>query len=224
MGLVSYSDRRVPCHGSVSAKILLINEAPGPDEDNALVPLFGQQGASFCHALRRAGVLWAAAFPTFRWLNRAPLRLTPSLALRADMKRAFLEERARHITCTNAFDRLPRPTDGSASFCAPLPSDVCSPENLARIAAEIHTQHSVALVCGTSAYLVVTGNALNDPSKREYTVLTSDELNALNTRLKSNLRAGWYMGHTRRWSFKPHQCSPALQAVASVVGWERCLG
>jgi hypothetical protein len=130
--------------------------------------------------------------------------------------------RAEGITCTNAFDRLPRPTDGSASFCAPLPSDVCSPQNLARIAAEIHPQHSVALVCGISAYLVVTGNALNHPSKREYTVLTADELNALNTRLNANLRRGWYMGHTRRWSLKPYECSQALQAVASVVGWERC--
>lgn len=221
VGPVSYSDRRVPSHGSVSARVLLVNEAPGPDEDKALVPSFGQQGASVYHALRRAGVHWALAFPTFRWPKSAPLRLAPSLASRVNMKRAFLEERARHITCTNAFDRLPRPTDGSAPFCAPLPSDVCSPENLARLAAEIHTQHSVALVCGISAYLVVTGNALNDPSKREYTVLTANELSAVNTRLKSNLRVGWYMGHTRRWSLKPHVCSQVLQAVASVVGWER---
>jgi hypothetical protein len=69
---------------------------------------------------------------------------------------------------------------------------------------------------------MVTGNALNHPSKREYTVLTADELNALNTRLHANLRTGWYMGHTRRWSLKPYECSQALQAVASVVGWERC--
>jgi hypothetical protein len=217
---VLYSDRSVPCHGYLSARVLLVNEAPGPDEDIALIPLFGRQGANIYHGLRRAGVLWAVNFPAFKWPSGTPLRLSSSFMSRLNMKRAFLEERARHIACTNAYDRLPRPIDGSAPFCAPLQSDVCSPENLARISREIKSQHSVALICGISAYFAAIGQKLDKPSKRDCTPLSTCEINTFNARLKSNLRAGWYMGHTRRWTLNRRRCSQVLREVASVVEWD----
>ena len=218
MSAVSYSRRRVPCHGCISAKVLLVNEAPGPEEDAALIPLVRKQGGNLYRALCNAGVRWALNVPTFRWPNTTTGEASRSVECSLNKKHEFLDIRAKYITCTNAYDRLPRPTDGSARFCAPVPRDVCSQKNLSRLSEEIHPQHSVVLLCGVSAYLAGTGKVLVAPSKREHTALYACELGALNNRLKACFRYGWYMGHTRRWSLKTQACNRALREVASTVG------
>jgi hypothetical protein len=103
-------------------------------------------------------------------------------------------------------------------------SDVGSPENIMRLAGEVHQQHLLVVLCGVYAYFAATGTTLLEPAQREYTTLSSDEMKTLNTRLKSNLRAGWYMGHTRRWSLSAGKCSEVLREVASVLGWKTAEG
>jgi hypothetical protein len=137
---VSYDHRLVPAHGKDSlAAVFLMNEAPGSDEASSGIPLFGQQGANLFHALRNAGIIWAANHQIFTW----PKNGTGSQDTRHSQKREFLVTRAKYITCTNAYPYWPTPKDNSANFCPPLENDVRSDVNIDRIRGEISSTHSV---------------------------------------------------------------------------------
>lgn len=214
---VLYDSRFVPAHGrDFHAQVLLMNEAPGPDEAVSGVPLYGQQGANLFHALRAAGIVWAENFGKFIW----PKNDRNLHDVRQRKKRSFLATRAQYITCTNAFPYWPKPSDNIDSFCPPLKKDVCGIENIERIKGEILASHSVLVICGRYAYIACTGEELCHPSKREYTELTSEELKTTNTRLNSNFKKGWYMGHTRRWSLNKHRSSPPLRELARTLDWQ----
>jgi len=217
MGIVDYDERVVPSHGDATGPaVLLVNEAPGPSEALSGIPSFGQQGANIFLALRAAGISWAAAHQKFIWpTNGEAGGSTPH-----GQKGAFLADRAKYITCTNAFARWPRPSDKPMSFCAPLDTDVKAAGNVARLKSEVVPTHRAVLVCGRSAYLACVGAVLPHPATRELTELTTEELEAVNKRLGANFLKGWYMGHTRRWSLHGPKTPRTLKEVASLVGWK----
>ena len=126
----------------------------------------------------------------------------------------------RSIKCTNAFPRWPKTDECSTDFVDPNIVDVLSVSNLKRMRGEIHERHSALLVCGVFAYLACLGKQISEPSTRERTVLTSDELTQINERLGSNFTCGWYMGHTRRWSLNVEKTSAVLRQVAETDHWD----
>lgn len=214
--MVYYDARLVPAHGASSGpKVLLVNEAPGPCESAAGIPSFGMQGANIFHRFRAAGISWAASHPKIVW----PQRGESHASKRHRLKAAFLEDRAKYVTCTNAFARWPRPSPEPEGFCAPLDEDVLSAENLSRIRSEVGATHKAVLVCGGSAYLACVGAVLLRPASHELTELSVAELEALNDRLGGTFERGWYMGHTRRWSSHGRETTTTLRTVASYVGW-----
>ncbi len=212
--LHSYDPRIVAAHGDELASVMLMNEAPGPDEADGEIPLFGQQGANLYHALRKAGVPWAAAHGTFVWA-KTPVAAADRLAKKA----AFLSSRAKHITCTNAYAQWPKSDADGRGFVSPAAIDVLSASNLARIQAEVCPTHRVLLLCGANAYLACCGKTLMSPQSRERTELTEAELAHVNQRLGSAFDAGWYLGHTRRWNMHQAAIGNALQRVAVQAGW-----
>lgn len=211
-----YDKRVVPSHGdSTGPRVMLINEAPGPNEAESGIPAFGLQGANIFHALRASGISWAARHPTFVW----PQDGSDSQSSRHGKKAAFMCDRRKNISCTNSFAQWPKPSANSTKFCAPSAGDVLSHANLARLQSEVIASHRVILVCGLSAYLACTGEPLGDSSSRERTLLDSKELAILNTRLRCNFESGWYMGHTRRWSLQRAATAETLRSVGRSVGW-----
>lgn len=216
MPIVVYHERVVQSHGEATGPaVLLVNEAPGPSEAISGIPSFGQQGANIFHSLRAAGISWASARERFVW----PRNGDSDQSKRHGLKAAFLADRAKYITCTNAFSRWPRPSGKPKGFCAPLDSDVLSPDNLDRLKSEIAPSHRAILVCGRSAYLACVGAVLRAPASQELTELTTAELASLNERLGASFKRGWYMGHTRRWSSHGPKTTSTLKRVASFVGW-----
>lgn len=213
---IVYDSRLIPAHDSdFPAPVLLINEAPGPDEAASGIPLFGQQGANLFHAIRSAGILWAVTHQKFKW----PLNGTDQQAKRHQQKKEFLITRAKYITCTNSYPYWPKPRDNSVNFCPPLEKDVLSPENIERIRDEIHPNHLAILICGSYAYLACTGNKLSHPLNSESSELTEIEIQMINSRFKSNFNKGWYMGHTRRWSMHQQNITCALRCLAKFLNW-----
>ncbi|MGJ7523428.1 hypothetical protein ACSFA0_23310 [Variovorax sp. LT1P1] len=212
--LHSYDPRIVAAHGDELASVMLMNEAPGPDEADGGIPLLGQQGANLYHAFRKAEVAWVAAHGTFVWAK--------TLAATADRlakKAAFLSSRAKHITCTNAYAQWPKTEAEGRGFIAPAAVDVLSTANLARMQGEVRASHRILLLCGASAYLACCGETLMSPQSREGTELTETELARVNDRLGSAFEAGWYLGHTRRWNMRQAVIGNALQRVAVQAGW-----
>lgn len=212
---VIYSARSVPIHGRRTAGVVLMNEAPGPDEDDALIPLYGQQGANLYHGLRLAEIGWAMVLPKFVWSRR----MSASSADCQELKNRFLQARGQHIRCTNAYDRWPRPAAGRKPFCKPGDDEVLAEANIARIRAEIGGSEGVMLVCGDSAYLACLGYPLDKPRAREGSLLAAPELARLNQRLGTAFSTAWYLGHTRRWSFYRPRFKLAMMAVARAAGW-----
>jgi hypothetical protein len=217
MAIFKYHKRIVPAHGDATGPaVLLVNEAPGPSEAISGIPSFGQQGANIFHALRAGGISWASKYGRFVW----PRNGEATQSKRHELKVAFLAERAKYMTCTNAFARWPRPKDKLIDFCTPLDVDVLSADNLNRLKGEIATTHKAILICGRSAYLACVGFFLAAPANRELTQLTTAELSSLNVRLGAKLTMGWYMGHTRRWSSHGSKTANTLAKVAAFVGWD----
>ncbi len=211
-----YDSRTVLAHGDrLGASVYLMNEAPGKNETKSGITSFGQQGGNIFRALRKSGISWALAHEMFVW----PQNGAAVQSQRHTNKAIFLDARAKHITCTNAFPRWPKPSADSSSFCAPLEADIATTENLSRIRGEICATHRVILVCGRCAYFACLGKKLTLPSKREGTELSEDEIVCLNNRLGSHFEKGWYMGHTRRWSMKSERIFSALKLLAKYVGW-----
>ena len=214
--MIIYDPRLVPAHDlALPGQVLLMNEAPGPDEAASGIPLYGQQGANLFHALKAAGIAWADEHEKFRW----PKNDLVSNQSRQSQKKAFLATRAKFITCTNAFPYWPKRRGSTDNFCPPRKEDVSGSENIERIRGEIRTTQSVILICGAYAYLACTGEELHRPAEREHTELTKDELENINTRLKASIKKGWYLGHTRRWSIKRQKSSHSLRDLAKNVGW-----
>lgn len=210
---IIYDPRQVPAHGGKTATVFLVNEAPGPDEADTGIPLYGQQGANLYHALRRSGIEWAMAQGQFAW----PVAAQDTVRL--GLKRQFLACRKAHITCTNAYDRWPRQDGGKARFCTPGHAELLSPANLERLRQEANDAHQVILICGKAAYLACTGQEMQDASTHERQPVGDGVLHNINSRLNANFKAGWYMGHTRRWLMSPESSFKALRACAAVVGW-----
>jgi len=211
-----YDSHFVPAHDcKIGASVFLMNEAPGPSEAASGIPSFGLQGANIFHALRKAGISWAVAHDRFVW----PINLATHESVRHGQKAVFLNNRAHHITCTNAFPRWPKPSDNSKTFCPPCEDDVVSLENIIRIRSEVQSTHRVILICGTYAYLACIGRKLLLPATRETTDLSATEIQDLNERLHSRFERGWYMGHTRRWSTRPTEIVSTLRLLAHFLGW-----
>jgi hypothetical protein len=192
-----------------------MNEAPGPDEAASGIPLYGQQGANLFHALRSAGIAWAADYGKLTW----PTNDRTLNDERHRQKKSFLATRAKYITCTNAFPYWPKSKNSTNNFCPPRKKDVCGSENIERIKGEILTTHSTLLICGCYAYIACTGEELCHPAKREYAELTEKEVKDTNMRLNSHFKQGWYMGHTRRWSINKQKSAHSLRVLAKSLNW-----
>jgi hypothetical protein len=215
-----YDPRIVPSHGKAGASVFLMNEAPGPFEAESGIPLFGRQGGNIFRALRKAGIGWAMSSPAFVWPEGCPKQEPSESERRRDiLKSDFLRDRAIHLTCTNAYSRWPKSGGSATRFLQPKKIDVLSDENLLRIRSEVSPNHSVLLICGRYAYLGCIGTHLLHPSSRERTQLTVAELRVVNDRLQSHFKAGWYMGHTRRWSLNVQETTATLRLVARSVAW-----
>lgn len=213
---IVYDSRFVPAHDKRHhGQVLLMNEAPGPDEAVSGIPLYGQQGANLFHALRGAGIEWAANHEKFTWPKNNSVRQ----GVRQSQKASFLATRAQYITCTNAYPYWPKPDNNTDHFCPPRIEDVCAKENTERIKKEILPSHSVLLICGVFAYVACTGKELCHPQEREFTELTEEEVKKTNIRLNAHFKKGWYMGHTRRWSLNKQQSLSSLRALARFLDW-----
>jgi hypothetical protein len=211
---VTYIGNPMPAHGSETASVYLMNEAPGPSEQRHGVPLYGMQGANLFHALRRASIPWAIKHQAFAW----PQNDSQTDGERRARKEAFLVDRARHITCSNSYPRLPVPADGSADFCPPDRGDVLSRANLERIRGEIQASHRILLICGDSAYWACIG-AARPPNMSEISEFSENRLVDLNGRLTAKFHHAWYMGHTRRWSLNARRLSAAWQQIGIQARW-----
>ena len=127
-----YSARLVPAHGSAVAPLVLVNEAPGPDEDRTLIPCFGRQGGVIYRMFRRAGIAWSMAEPDFPWPVLHTIGKSIAYDSRLESKARFLDLRAQHLIVTNAFPNWPKQRIGKAIFCPPQDEDVNSPANIQR--------------------------------------------------------------------------------------------
>ena len=213
---ITYDCRFVSVHDNDSiAQVLLMNEAPGPDEAASGIPLYGQQGANLFHALRAAGIEWAVNHEKFVW----PKNDSVQSDVRQSKKKSFLATRAKHITCTNSYPYWPKPNDEPNSFCPPDKEKVLEQTNIRRLKNEIAPTHTVLLICGRYAYIACTGNELHQPENREFTELTEVEIESVNSRLNAKFKIGWYMGHTRRWSLNQHSATSILRKISEYLNW-----
>lgn len=214
-----YSDRVVPAHGEPGAPVMLVNEAPGPDEDRDGIPCVGRQGGVIYREARESGWAWAREAPAISWPILADARGDADYAARLEAKARFLALRARHVCVTNAWDRWPRPAGGGKAFCEPARVDVLSEANLARLRGEATPARRVLLVCGRLAWLACTGADIERPAARENERLAPGELAAINARLGARFTHAWYMGHTRRWSAHLDATRAVLREAGAAVGW-----
>lgn len=221
MQSVTYSDKRVPVHGTSYARVVLINEAPGPDEDLSGIPCFGQQGGNIYRTLCLAGIDWAQQTQTFSWPIKSPEGRTKGYQTRCGLKDDFLRQRARQLLITNAFPSWPRPADGGKNFCRPRDEDVLSLKNQKRLEEEISGERHILLIGGEMAYLACTGERLKDSSTFENKSLLCNVLDTVNERLKTSFKLGWYLGHTRRWSIHQGETTKTFECIAGVAGWSR---
>lgn len=219
-GFMPYYDyRQVPAHGDSEAEVFLVNEAPGPCEAHYGIPSIGDQGGNIHRALQRANIVWARECESFAW----PKKIREKYKRPESKQRAFalrdkaLAIRAKFMVCTNAYDRWPR--SEAQNFVKPGFNDVISPQNIARLKNEVMECHKVIFICGEFAWLACHGTQIISPATRERSLLSEDELQTINRRLSSNFSAGWYMGHTRRWSLDVAGTSRVLKEVARKVGW-----
>jgi hypothetical protein len=214
-----YSSKQVPAHGATDAPAVLINEAPGPQEDQAGLPCFGAQGGELYRALRHAGIPWATHNSEFSWPSKPLSQLDVDGLAREAARKEFLVERGRRLLVSNSYASWPRPANGKKNFCPPAPGDVLSPGSVQRLATDLAGRHQVLLIGVSMAYLACVGSVLITPAKREATQLQAHELLAANARLGASFESGWYMGHTRRWVGAAVGITQVLQSVARSVRW-----
>ncbi len=216
-----YDPRNVPFHGDSESTVFLVNEAPGPCEAHYGIPAVGQQGGNIYRALRRADIGWASRFEKFSW----PIKIRESykhsctMRLAFELRDKFLAIRANHMTCTNSYDFWPRSTCTTCNWVDPEEEVVLAPANVARLRGEVPEKHRVILVCGEFAWLACHGTRLLKPETREGSQFSLEELITINGRLFSKFTEGWYMGHTRRWTFGKPGTSEVLRKVALAARW-----
>jgi len=227
MSTLPFYGRPVAAHGSDTAKALLSQEAPGPDEDAAGIPSVGRQGNNFYRRACDIGVPWALVLQQwgFVWPCYTPdaakvAQLPARERARLAHRQRILEERRKYLTFTNAFNRWPKPRpDATKGFLEPCIEDILSEVNKARLRSEVQPQHRVLLLGGAYSYLAYTGTELAQPMQREGTRLTKTELDLIERHLGVRFEDAWYMGHTRRWHMGEKKALVALKEVARLAGW-----
>lgn len=218
-----YDKRIVSVHGGAESTVFLVNEAPGPCEAHYRIPSVGQQGGNIYWAFRRAKIGWTCEFEKFSWPRkiRECYKDPSKMSHRFELRDEFLSIRAKYLACSNAYPYWPRSNKITWDWVDPSQDDVLSEANIKRLKDEILSSHQVILVCGEYAWLACHGSELPQPSTREGTALSRSELKHINSRLSSAFSAGWYMGHTRRWSFDVEKISKTLKSVENVANWSR---
>ena len=204
-----YDHREVLAHGTPQSNVLLMNEAPGKNEAVSGIPLYGMQGANLYHSLYKTNIEWAIQHGDFIWKQ----------AVDTLQKTAFLQIRETKITCTNSFNKWPKPNAESEKSIAPGSNDVLNELNIIRIRNEISANHTIILLCGKFSYLACTGTEITNPEQRECEQLSPEEIAIINNRLNSNIQSGWYMGHTRRWSLHQDRITRTLRSIAGAANW-----
>jgi len=227
MSILPYYGRPVASHGSDTARVLMAQEAPGPDENAAGIPSVGRQGSNFYRRACEIGVPWVLELqkPGFVWPCYTPdaarlAQLSAREQARLAHRHCILEERRKYITFTNGFNRWPKPSrNATKGFVDPRSEDILSEANKARLRAEVQPQHNILLLGGAYAYLAYTGAELAHPSQWEGTRLTKTELDSIEHHLGVRFEHAWYMGHTRRWHLGEKKALKALKKVAQLAGW-----
>ncbi len=216
-----YDSRIVPSHGGPESTVFFVNEAPGPCEAHYGIPSVGAQGGNIFWALRKAQIPWAMESDPLPWPRKIlECYKEPSkVQSRFERRDAFLQKRAKYITCSNAYPQWPRTDNITCDWQDPAQNDVLKNDNLERLKREVHRNHKVILVCGEYAWMACLGTPISKLSEREGSVLCPEELSHINGRLSSDFQAGWYMGHTRRWSLNAERISKVLKEVAKAAGW-----
>ncbi len=217
-----YDGNPVAVHGSPTATVFLINEAPGPCEAEANIPLFGSQGGNVYRFFRAARIPWAAELPEIVWPSRpvGSYKIRDGALEERFCKRAdLLEIRRRYMACSNAFNRWPKSSIDACDFIRPADEDVLSNENMSRLRSEVSVSHEILLICGDAAWLTCMGVPLKRPSQFEGTKIDAADLVTINRRLESSFQHAWYMGHTRRWSLHSQKTLTVLESVARFAGW-----
>lgn len=224
-----YHENTVPAHGGADATMFLLNEAPGDCEAAELIPLVATQGGMLRRHLQLAGIDWAEKLGSFRWprvvrsVRKGGNR--PEVIDQYQKRDAALLLRAHYITCSNSFDRWPKPLNGKTKFANPDVEDVLSNENLERLRREVTENHRVILICGEFAWLACFGSRLENPRAKERERLSDEEVEIINARFGSKFEAGWYMGHTGKWNFGVVKARGAvtvaqlLREVAAILKW-----
>lgn len=219
---ICYDDRIIKAHFNSNQKsvaIYLMNEAPGPSEAKSGIPLFGQQGGNLYRTLKRNGFKWAQL--EFSWPVKSEKdypKISKTLSGRFETKKHFLDLRAKHIVCSNSYDRWPRPCDNLDSFTAPAEDEILSKDNLLRIQNELHTsQPQVLLLCGKCSYLACTGEHIENPAEIEGQEVEVKIRKLIKERLNYNFNKIYYLGHTRRWSMNSEKIDKAFRNIKNFV-------
>lgn len=198
-----YDPRKVNAHGSSTAKVFLMNEAPGPREVVSGFPSFGEQGGNIYRILWRTNISWSKNFNNNRyysWLKFCDDHYQNTAGKRKTiLRKEFLELRRAHITCSNAFDRWPKSSENANDWVAPDFKSIQSKENMERIRSEIAFTHEVLLICGSCAWQAVFCQKLKSANAQIGRALTDDELLRANEILEANFKLAFYMGHTSKW-------------------------
>lgn len=216
-----YDDRKVDLHSNNTAKVILINEAPGPREADSGIPLFGSQGGNLYRSLIKANVSWAINFNngmTFTWPTKIKseyISFKAKQQMQFELRSKFLSVRQQYIGCTNSYSYWPKSSPHSINFLPPLKSDVLSSSNLDRLKSEISDNYKVLLVCGAYSYLACTGGEINNPATHEGNLLDVNILRIINERLEASFSHAWYMGHTGRWALNQKR----INQILSTINW-----
>jgi hypothetical protein len=219
-----YDLRTVALHSECNAKVLLINEAPGPREAESGIPLFGSQGGNLYRSLLEAEIGWALQFNNgikFSWPTKEKkdyVKFTGVHENQFKLREKFLELRKNHLGCTNSFPNWPKSSEVAIDFLQPNFNDIVSDSNLARLQSETTANYNKLLICGECSHIACTGKRPENPSKMEGCKLSEPLLIDINNRLKSSFKEVWYMGHTRRWSMKKTVIDSALKQIFKISG------
>lgn len=220
-----YDVRNVPIHGLDGARVLLVSEAPGPQEAENGIPLIGSQGGNLYRALLTAGVPWACKFnggQKFSWPVKGCAVYRNALSAQSNfrLRKQFLCIRERYMACTNAFPHWPKSSHFSRDFVNPRDNDVLGKKNLERLRKECAiSDFRLLLLCGEFSYLAFVRQPIKNASRLERTQLHERDLEQINGMLGSHFKLAFYMGHTRRWAMSPQATRRALKKISRLQGW-----
>lgn len=216
-----YDERVVDMHHKGETSVMLMNEAPGPEEADSGIPLFGRQGGNVYSMLSKSNISWVTQWnnlhPNFRWPVKNEneyKKLNNEIKRNILWKYDFLSERAKRISCSNSFPKWPKSSKNAQDFVDPLIEDVLSEQNIGRIRNEIQRANpKILIICGEFAFLACVGQTINNPKLSEGKVLCKTTIDIINTRFQSNFNKVWYMGHTRRWSLNSNVIQNAFKQI-----------